>query len=53
MACSFFASSREGFGKRPGAGRKPNLTKVLLKGVSRNTIPAAVESVDVGSSSAF
>lgn len=35
-------------GKRPGAGRKPNLTKVLLKGVSRNTILAAVENVDVG-----
>jgi hypothetical protein len=36
-------------GKRPGAGRKPNLVKVLLKGVSRNTILAAVENVDVGS----
>lgn len=36
-------------GKRPGAGRKPNLAKVLLKGVSRNTILAAVENVDVGS----
>jgi hypothetical protein len=36
-------------GKRPGAGRKPNLAKVLLKGVSRNTILAAVEQVDVGS----
>ncbi len=35
-------------GKRPGAGRKPNLTKVLLKGVSRNTILAAVENIDVG-----
>jgi hypothetical protein len=36
-------------GKRPGAGRKPDLTKLLLKGVSRNTILAAVENVDVGS----
>jgi len=24
-------------GKRPGAGRKPNLTKILLKGVTRET----------------
>ena len=40
--------SRRG-GRRPGAGRKPNLAKVLLKGVSRNTILAAVENVDVGS----
>jgi hypothetical protein len=36
-------------GKRPRAGRKPNLAKVLLRGVSRNTILAAVEDVDVGS----
>jgi hypothetical protein len=35
-------------GKRPGAGRKPNLAKILLKGVSRTTILAAVENVDVG-----
>jgi len=35
-------------GKRPGAGRKPNLTKILLKGVSRETILAACDSVDVG-----
>jgi len=35
-------------GKRPGAGRKPNLTKILLKGVSRQTILAACENVDVG-----
>ena len=34
-------------GKRR-AGRKPNLAKVLLKGVSRTTILAAVENVDVG-----
>ena len=36
-------------GKRRGAGRKPNLAKALLKGVSRTTILAAVENVDVGS----
>jgi hypothetical protein len=30
-------------GKRRGAGRKPNLAKALLKGVSRSTILAAVE----------
>jgi len=41
------SKSRRG-GKRPGAGRKPNLTKVLLKGVSRTTILAAVENVDIG-----
>ena len=35
-------------GKRPGAGRKPNLTKILLNGVSRQTILAACENVDVG-----
>jgi hypothetical protein len=35
-------------GKRPGAGRKPNLTKILLKGVTRETILAACENVDVG-----
>src|SRR6516162_6907095 len=35
-------------GKRAGAGRKPNLTKILLKGVSRETILAACENVDVG-----
>jgi len=34
-------------GKRPGAGRKPNLAKHLLKGVTRDTIIQAVESVDV------
>jgi hypothetical protein len=36
-------------GKRRGAGRKPNLAKALLKGVSRTTILAAVENLDVGS----
>jgi hypothetical protein len=35
-------------GRSSGAGRKPNLAKVLLKGVSRTTILAAVENVDVG-----
>jgi nitroreductase len=35
-------------GKRAGAGRKPNLTKILLKGVSRETILAACENVDLG-----
>jgi hypothetical protein len=35
-------------GRRPGAGRKPNLAKILLKGVSRTTILAAVENMDVG-----
>jgi len=34
-------------GKRPGAGRKPNLAKHLLKGVTRDTIIHAVENVDV------
>jgi len=34
-------------GKRPGAGRKPNLAKHLLKGVTRDTIIQAVENVDV------
>ena len=36
-------------GKRPGAGRKPNLAKRLLKGVHRDTIIAAVQDIDVGS----
>jgi len=35
-------------GKRPGAGRKPNLAKPLLKGVTRDTIVAAVQDIDVG-----
>jgi hypothetical protein len=35
-------------GKRPGAGRKPNLAKRLLKGVTRDTIIAAVQDIDVG-----
>jgi len=35
-------------GRRPGAGRKPNLAKRLLKGFSRNTIAEAVANVDLG-----
>lgn len=35
-------------GKRPGAGRKRNLVKRLLKGVTRDTIAAAVQDIDVG-----
>jgi len=35
-------------GKRPGAGRKPNLSKRLLKGFSREAIAAAVANVDCG-----
>jgi len=35
-------------GKRPGAGRKPNPVKILLKGVHRDTINAAVQDIDVG-----
>lgn len=35
-------------GKRPGAGRKPNLAKRLLKGFSRGAIQEAVANVDVG-----
>ena len=33
-------------GKRPGAGRKPDLTKILLKGTSRITLLQALENVD-------
>jgi len=32
---------------RPGAGRKPNLAKRLLKGFTRDTIALAVEDLDV------
>lgn len=35
-------------GKRAGAGRKPNLAKLLLKGFSKNTLAEAVANVDVG-----
>ena len=35
-------------GKRPGAGRKPNLAKRLLKGFSREAIAEAIADVDVG-----
>ena len=34
-------------GKRPGAGRKPNLARRLLKGFTRDTIALAVEDLDV------
>ena len=33
-------------GKRPGAGRKPNPVKILLKGTSRTTLQQALENVD-------
>jgi hypothetical protein len=35
-------------GKRTGAGRKPNLAKLLLRGFSRDAIAQAVATVDVG-----
>jgi hypothetical protein len=35
-------------GKRPGAGRKPNLAKRLLRGFSREAIAEAVAGIDVG-----
>ena len=35
-------------GKRPGAGRKPNLAKMLLKGFSREAIAEGAARVDVG-----
>jgi hypothetical protein len=35
-------------GKRPGAGRKPDLAKRLLKGVTRDTLHQALADVDVG-----
>jgi hypothetical protein len=35
-------------GRRPGAGRKPNLAKRLLKGFSRGAIAEAVATFDVG-----
>jgi hypothetical protein len=34
-------------GKRPGAGRKSNLAKRLLKGFAQETIALAVEDMDV------
>jgi hypothetical protein len=40
-------SKRRG-GKRPGAGRRPNLAKRLLKGFTRDTIAMAVAEIDVG-----
>ena len=35
-------------GKRPGAGRKPNLAKRLLKGFSKEAIAEAVSNIDCG-----
>ena len=35
-------------GRRPRAGRKPNLAKRLLKGFTRDVIALAVQEVDVG-----
>ncbi len=35
-------------GKRPGAGRKPNLAKRLLKAFTRDVIALAVQEIDVG-----
>ena len=35
-------------GKRPGAGRKPNLAKRLLKGLSREAIHEAMATMDIG-----
>src|SRR5580700_2648185 len=40
--------SKKRGGKRPGAGRKPNLAKRLLKGFTRDVIALAVQEVDVG-----
>jgi hypothetical protein len=40
-------SRRSHGGKRPGAGRKVNLAKRLLKGFTRDTIALAVEDLDV------
>jgi hypothetical protein len=36
-------------GKQPGADRKPNPVKILLKGVHRDTINAAIQDNDVDS----
>ena len=35
-------------GKRPGAGRKPNLAKRLLKGFSREALAEAASAIDCG-----
>lgn len=35
-------------GKRPGAGRKPNLAKRLLKGLSPEALREAMSTIDVG-----
>jgi hypothetical protein len=41
------AKSNRG-GKRPGAGRKPNFAKRLLRGFTRDVIALAVQEIDVG-----
>ena len=38
--------SKQRGGKRPGAGRKPNLAKRLLKGFSKETIAEAMQEID-------
>jgi hypothetical protein len=35
-------------GRRPGAGRKPNLAKHLLRGFSREAIAEAASTIDCG-----
>jgi hypothetical protein len=47
QADSSESKSKRG-GKRPGAGRKPNLAKRLLKGFSRDAILEAAGNMDVG-----
>jgi hypothetical protein len=41
-------STKKRGGKRPGAGRKPNLARRLLKGFSREAIHEAASNIDVG-----
>lgn len=38
--------SKSGSGKRPGAGRRPNPTK-LLRGVSKESLADAVANIDI------
>jgi hypothetical protein len=47
QAESIESKSKRG-GKRAGAGRKPNLAKMLLKGFSREAIAEGAARVDVG-----
>jgi hypothetical protein len=35
-------------GKRPGAGRKPNPARILLKGVKRDTLSLACRDINIG-----